>query len=655
VATLSFFVGKGGVGKTTLSAAYAAQLAVAHPRERVLLLSTDPAHSTADVFQLQLGDGPTPLRTSRGRLSIWQVNAEKQFQQFLAGNRKVILALVESGTIFSAAEIEPLLDTTLPGMAEMAALLAIHDLLESEDYDHIVVDTAPIGHTLRLFEMPEHFAKFLDFLDVAAGRDQVLAAHFGGHARPVSQPFIAEWRQMVEDVRAALANANTEVTLVTTSETFSLNESVRVAKQMRDSDSPIAITGVVLNKVVEPERGCKACAPRARATAPAKAFLRKHLRRLPVQVALDPGHPILGAAQLAAFGAHVFGGKALRLKPANPRSAATGRLQFGKTRFTKTKWPKLSSALALTLGKGGVGKTTISAALAFHSRATEPRVRVTVCSTDPAPSLDDIFEKPVDDRGTAVLGDPRFRAMELDAIGEFRQWAARMKRKLDDALHAQVQGVHVDMTLDRETFSALLDIVPPGVDELFAIFRILDLLEKDLLDAKKGTVVVDMAPTGHALDLLRMPDRMLLWSRLLLKSLAPHRTLPLAREVAVEVATIGQRVREFAQLLRDPKRARLWVVMLAEPLPDRETRRLLAALEELKIAPAAIFVNRVLFPEDVEGCRRSETARAWQLATLARMRTLSKGTEVFVVRDFGHEIHGKKALASFTRELWRLA
>ncbi|MBI2677185.1 MAG: ArsA family ATPase [Candidatus Koribacter versatilis] len=655
MATLAFFVGKGGVGKTTLSAAYAAQLAAAHPRERVLLLSTDPAHSTADVLQLHLGGARTPVRTSRGRLSVWQVAAEKQFQKFLAGNRKAILALVESGTIFSSAEIEPLLDTTLPGMAEMAALLAIHDLLASDDYGHIVVDTAPIGHTLRLFEMPEHFAKFLDFLDVAAGRDQVLAAHFGGRARPVSQPFITEWRQMVEAVRAALADAKTQVTLVTTSETFSLHESVRVAKQMRDSDSPIALTDVVLNKVVEPERDCDACRRRARATAPAKAFLRKHFRGLPVHVAPDPGHPILGAAQLAAFGAHVFqinGGdkRPLRLKTVNQRSAATGRLQFGKTRFTKTKWPKLSSALAFTLGKGGVGKTTVSAALAFHARATEPRVAVTVCSTDPAPSLEDVFEKPVDDRGVAVLGDAKFRAMELDAVGEFRQWAARMKRKLDEALHTQVQGVHVDMTLDREIFSALLDIVPPGVDELFAIFRILDLL-----DAKKGKVVVDMAPTGHALDLLRMPDRMLLWSRLLLKSLAPHRTLPLAREVAVEVATIGQRVRELAQILRDPKRARLWVVMLAEPLPDRETRRLLAALEELKVAPAAIFVNRVLFPEDVQGCRRGESARAWQLATLARMRTLGKAAELFVVRDFGREIQGKQALASFTRELWRMA
>jgi arsenite-transporting ATPase len=368
--------------------------------------------------------------------------------------------------------------------------------------------------------------------------------------------------------------------------------------------------------------------------------LRRNFRRLAVRVAPDPGHPILGAAQLAAFGAHVFAGKGLRLAGSRPRA--------GALRLEAARWPQLRTPLALTLGKGGVGKTTISAALAFHERATQKKVAVTICSTDPAPSLDDVFEQAIDDRGASVLGDAKFRAMELDAVDEFRRWAQRMKGQLDQALSTNVQGVHVDMSLDREIFAALLDIVPPGVDELFAIFRILDLLE-----AKRGKVIIDMAPTGHALDLLRMPDRMLLWSRLLLKSLAPHRTLPLAREVAVEVATIGQRVRELAQMLRDAKRARLWVVMLAEPLPDRETRRLLASLEELGVRPAGLFVNRIIFPEDAAGCRRCESARAWQMATLAGLR--KAGEDLLVAREFGREISGRSALLAFTRRLWRIA
>src|SRR5262249_55267068 len=149
----------------------------------------------------------------------------------------------------------------------------------------------------------------------------------------------------------------------------------------------------------------------------------------------------------------------------------------------------------------------------------------------------------------------------------------------------------------KRTFAALMDVVPPGVDEVFAIFRILDLLEAPGLPrenhARGKRVLIDMAPTGHALELVRTPERILRWSRLLLKSLAGHRTLSLAQDVAVELAELGQRVRKLLEIMHDPKQSRAWVVMLPEPVPDRQTRRLLAAMEELGITVDSLFVNRV--------------------------------------------------------------
>src|SRR6185437_13892781 len=245
--------------------------------------------------------------------------------------------------------------------------------------------------------------------------------------------------------------------------------------------------------------------------------------------------------------------------------------------------------LSFTLGKGGVGKTTVTAALAFHSRSLNKNVHVTVCSTDPAPSLDDIFQKDIGDQMVPVLGDPGLGAMEMDAVFEFRRWAARIKQQLSAGTSMESRGLHVDLTFEKEVFAALMDVVPPGVDEVFAIFRILDLLE-----AKRGSVFIDMAPTGHALELLRMPDRILLWSRLLLKSLAAHRTLALAQDVAVELAGLGQRVRKLLELMRDPRQSRAFAVMLPEPVPDRQTQRLLAASQEIGIAVDSVFVNRVL-------------------------------------------------------------
>ena len=150
-------------------------------------MSTDPAHSLADMLEikdLEIKDkaGPHRLTGVKGKVSVWQIDSDREFKKFLEGNREGILNIVENGTFFNREEIAPLLDTTLPGMSEVAGLLALRDMLESGEHDHIVVDTAPFGHTLRLFELPGHFQRFLNFLEVASSRDDLLAQRFGGRA-----------------------------------------------------------------------------------------------------------------------------------------------------------------------------------------------------------------------------------------------------------------------------------------------------------------------------------------------------------------------------------------------------------------------------------------------------------------------------------------
>ena len=188
---LAFFVGKGGVGKTTVAAAYAVHTARKNPRSRVLLVSTDPAHSLADVLQLKLGKSPKAVRVLGGKLWAWELDAARLFGDFFRHYKQSLLDIVERGSLFSAAEISPLLETALPGMSEISALLAIRDAINSNKYSHIVVDTAPFGHTLRLFSMPEQFIRVLKFLELAAGRDRVLAAHFGGGVKATEPKVIA--------------------------------------------------------------------------------------------------------------------------------------------------------------------------------------------------------------------------------------------------------------------------------------------------------------------------------------------------------------------------------------------------------------------------------------------------------------------------------
>ncbi|MBV9609454.1 MAG: TRC40/GET3/ArsA family transport-energizing ATPase, partial [Acidobacteria bacterium] len=518
----------------------------------------------------------------------------------------------------------------------------IDDLLASREYDEIVVDTAPVGHTLRFFEMPAHFSRFLDFLDVASSRDEWLAQRFGG-GRGKSQPFLEKWRASVERVQRALSDQESRIVLVTTPETFALNESVRAAKALADLD--LRVSGIAINRAVLRAGSCARCKRRAHDFRHAREFLRRQFPRVPVHVGEDEGVPIFGVENLHAFARSVF----TNAKPAlRVRSPLIADLEF-----RPVPWPDVPTPLSLTVGKGGVGKTTTSAGLAFHQRQAA-RIPVTVCSTDPAPSLDDVFQQAIGDDVVPVLGDRGLRAIEVDSVAEFSRWSEGVKRKLESALTSDVRGMHVDLSFDRQVITALLDVVPPGVDEIFAIFRIFDLLFGDLHPGREEALIIDMAPTGHALELLRMPQRMQLWTRLLLKSLAAHRTLPLAQDVAVEIASAGQRFRALEEKLEDDGQSRVWPVMLAEPLPDRETGRLLQQIAEIGLHAAPLVVNRVIFLEDARGCARCRRSHAWQMATIRSVRQRMNSQELYVIRDFGREIAGKRALKKFTSQIWQV-
>ena len=636
---LTFFLGKGGVGKTTVSTSYALHASGKRGRN-VILISTDPAHSLADVLDIKLKSGMQTIRSSKGgKLSVWQVDAGARFQEFLDEYRDAIADLVEQGTFLSKAEIDSFLETALPGLAEVSALLTIADLAEGGKFDEIVVDTAPIGHTLQLFRIPTQLARFLEFLELSGKRDEILAQHFSGKAIARRPQVLDQWDAVLNSLRAALSSKRSKLVMVTSAEKFSLEEASRAARQLGE-DTNAKISEVILNRVVTSGGKCKRCRKRATECTAALQFIQRTFLNTDILIGEDPGAPLIGTESLRLFGHHVFNGKPLRIKLPQPKRTMS-------VTFKEVGWPATKTQLTLTLGKGGVGKTTISGGLAFARRQRRPQEKLLICSTDPAPSLDDLFGQNVGPKPGPVLHDNHFAAVEVDATAEFLAWSRTVRRIISQSLQMQQSGVHVELSFEHEMISALLDIVPPGVDEIFAVFKLLDFIE-----SRKLALVIDMAPTGHALELLRTPDRLVVWTRLLLKSLAEHRTLPLAQDLAVEVASISQRARELAVLLQDKKRASAFVVMLPEPLPDRQTGRLLKSLRELKLVPHAVFVNRILSDKEVRNCPRCSLARSWQLATLAHLQA-GKQTN-YAVPDFSGQISGAAGLKRLTQRLWQI-
>src|SRR6266545_450418 len=171
-----FFGGKGGVGKTTCAAAAALRHAEATDSgRRVLLVSTDPAHSLGDALDVDLGPEPVQIPTRRGRLLAAELDAESALGRWLGPRRADLETIAERGTWLDRDDVSRFLDLGLPGVDELAGLLELMRLVEASPGDEVVVDTAPTAPTLRLLAMPGELRRFARALDDLQARHRAVA------------------------------------------------------------------------------------------------------------------------------------------------------------------------------------------------------------------------------------------------------------------------------------------------------------------------------------------------------------------------------------------------------------------------------------------------------------------------------------------------
>jgi len=274
-------------------------------------------------------------------------------------------------------------------------------------------------------------------------------------------------------------------------------------------------------------------------------------------------------------------------------------------------------------GKGGVGKTTVSAATAVRLARADPKRRVLLLSTDPAHSLADVFQATVGDTPRAIPGAPKNLAVrELDAARAFAERREQFEAALDEiasafgatTIDAAPAANGLSVRSPSAAASELMNLAPPGIDELFGVLSV--------VDARGGydLIVVDTAPTGHALRLLEMPDAAREWVQVLLRMLLKYRSLVRPGRLAEELVDVSKSIRELRALLRDPAQTRFIVVTRAAEVPRRETERLLAWLRRLHLSSPAVVVNALtLAPRRCARCRAVAAAERGELAALRRM------------------------------------
>ncbi|KPF60009.1 arsenical pump-driving ATPase [Rhizobium sp. AAP116] len=518
-----FFTGKGGVGKTSLSCATA--IALADQGLKILLVSTDPASNLDEMLGVTLGSDPTPVPGVSG-LSAMNIDPEAAAEDY---RLRVLSQMGPEATDKDRATVREQLSgactTEIAAFDEFVGLLADDNPL----FDHIIFDTAPTGHTLRLLSLPKAWTGFLEANERGAS---CLGPHSG--------------LKMQEDrFRTALEclgdPARTTIVLVTRAERGAIREAARTAGELSElglSNQMLAVNGCFIPS--DPND------PVASAFAAEQA---KALAELPPALSLLPRDEVA----LKAF--DMVGLTALRgllsetaISPAvDPTNDAFESLDLPRLSTLVDEIAASGKGLVMVMGKGGVGKTTVAAAVAVGLAARGHTVHLT--TTDPAAHLSFVV-------GAAAM--PGLTVDRIDPEAETARYIDKIMstkgRDLDDAGQA----------LLRE------DLASPCTEEV-AVFH---AFSRVVGEARSNFVVIDTAPTGHTLLLL---DATGAYHRQMTRHMddnAPGRMVtPLMR-------------------LQDPAFTRVLLVTLPETTPVSEASALQDDLRRAGIAPYGWVVNK---------------------------------------------------------------
>jgi arsenite-transporting ATPase len=259
-----------------------------------------------------------------------------------------------------------------------------------------------------------------------------------------------------------------------------------------------------------------------------------------------------------------------------------------------------------------VGKTSAAAAGALELAATGRRVLL--LSADPAHSLGDVLDVALDDAARPLPAAPRLVAREIDATSAFAARRERYRALVDELFSGLGLRGGVDAVYDRAVTQDLIQTAPPGIDELFALGALTAAVDDGSpAGSRADVVVVDTAPTGHALKLLALPDAVLDWLHTFLRILRRDQLAGRMPSLTEELIALSRQVRRLLELMRDPGRTAVVVVARPAAVPLLETERLLASLRRLRLPVAALLANGLTPPGT--GCARCRrTARREQAA-----------------------------------------
>ena len=516
-----FFTGKGGVGKTSIACASAVTLA--DRGRRVLIVSTDPASNLDAVLGVALSSHPTPIDAvpQLFALNIDPQSAAAEYRQRLIRLYRGVVPDEEVARI--EQQLAGACTVEIAAFDQFSGFLG--DDQVSRQFDHILFDTAPTGHTLRLLQLPFAWTEFLE-RNIS---DDALCTGPRTGLRAHQERYAVALETLTNHQRTTLV-------LVTRPERTALKETERTSTELESIGLQNQV--LVVNGVFHASRSDDPVAlALERKGQRALEEMPERLRALPRTTVLLRGHNIVGIPVLRELLS-----EGIKVTAGGPPPVMVVLPALPSLRELVDEFATLRSGLIMVMGKGGVGKTTIAAAIAVELAARGLPVHLT--TTDPAAHVTMTLETEV--RGLKVSRiDPKA------AIQEYRQRTLEgAKAKLDASKLALMEE----------------DLRSPCTEEV-AVFH---AFSRIVSAAQREIVVMDTAPTGHTLLLLDATG-------------AYHREI--MRNFGARVASTP------LTRLRDPAYTKVLVVTLPEPTPVLEAEQLQTELRRAGIEPFAWVIN----------------------------------------------------------------